>query len=212
MITFINIYKAKIRVRDDVAREHVFTQIFYAFSKISQNVIAKLFWMMKTKSHVDWTTLTWRFKINFEKITIQFSEDFFDLNDKMLVYALIYIIFDFEIMLEMRRLFELLKSYKNCFDFKNAKIFFEHENKNHVIDLMFGAKLSYKLLYILFETELDVLKNYLLKNLILNRIREFMSRASASMFFVFKKTIIFDSVSIIESWIFWLLKINTRFY
>ena len=34
VITFINIYKAKIRVRDDVAREHVFIQIFYAFSKV----------------------------------------------------------------------------------------------------------------------------------------------------------------------------------
>ena len=56
--TFINIYEAKIRVRDDVAREHVFTQIFYAFSKVFQNVIVKLFWMMKTNLHVDWTTLT----------------------------------------------------------------------------------------------------------------------------------------------------------
>ena len=70
VITFINIYEAKIRVRDDAAREHVFIQIFYAFSKLFQNVIMKLFWMMKTNSHVDWTTLTWRFEINFEKITI----------------------------------------------------------------------------------------------------------------------------------------------
>ena len=95
--------------------------------------------------------------------------------------------FDAEITSEMRRLFEFLKSYKNCFDFKNAEILFEYENENHVIDLMFGAKPLYESLYILFETEFDVLKNYLLKNLILNRIREFTSRASASMFFVFKK-------------------------
>ena len=53
VITFINIYEAKIRVRDNVAREHVFIQIFYAFSKVSQNVIMKLFWMIKTNSHVD---------------------------------------------------------------------------------------------------------------------------------------------------------------
>ena len=89
--TFINIYEVKIRVRDGVAREHVFTQIFYAFSKVSQNVIMKLFWMMKINSHVDWTTLTWRFEINFEKITIQFSEDFLDFDDKVLVYVLICI-------------------------------------------------------------------------------------------------------------------------
>ena len=143
--------------------------------------------MMKTNSHIDWTTLTWCFEINFEKITIQFFKNFLDFDDKMFVHVLIYITFDVEITSEMRKLLELLKSYENCFDFKNAKTFFEHENKNHVIDLIFGAKLSYKLLYILSEIELDVLKNYLLKNLILHCIRKFINYANASMFFVFKK-------------------------
>ena len=142
---------------------------------------------MKTNFHVDWTTLTWRFKINSEKITIQFFENFLDLDDKMLVYALMCIMFNVEITLEMRRLLELLKSYENCFDFKNAKILLEYENENHVIDLILDAKSSYKPLYILFETELNVLKNYLLNNLILSRIREFTSRVNASMLFVFKK-------------------------
>ena len=105
----------------------------------------------------------------------------------MSVYALICITLDVEITPEMRRLFEFLKSYENCFDSKNAKILFEYENENHVIDLMLGAKPSYEPLYIFFKTELDVLKDYLLKNLILSRIREFTNRASASMLFVFKK-------------------------
>ena len=42
MTIFINIYKIKIRIRDDVAREHVSIQIFYTFSKIFQNIIVKL--------------------------------------------------------------------------------------------------------------------------------------------------------------------------
>ena len=42
MIIFINIYEVKIQIRDDVARKHVFIQIFYAFSKVFQNVIVKL--------------------------------------------------------------------------------------------------------------------------------------------------------------------------
>ena len=167
--------------------------------------------MMKTNSHVDWTTLTWRFEINFEKITIQFFKDFLDLDDKVFVYALICIMFDIEITLEMRKLFEFLKSYENCFDFKNAETLFEHENEDHVIDLILDTKPSYELLYILFEIEFDVLKNYLLKNLILNRIREFTSWTNASIFFVLKKTIIFDSMSIIKNWMLWSLKINARF-
>ena len=186
MITFINIYEIKIRVRDGVTREHVFIQIFYMFSKVFQNVIVKLFWIMKANSHVDWTTLTWRFEINFEKI-IQFFENFFDFNDKMLVFVLMCITFDVEIMSEMRRLFEFLKSYENCFDFKNTEILFEYENKNYVINLISDAELSYESLYIFFEIEFDVLKNYLLKNLTLNCIQEFMNRANTSTLFVFKK-------------------------
>ena len=96
-------------------------------------------------------------------------------------------IFNIEIASKMHRLFELLKSYKNCFDFKNAKTLFEHENEDHVINFVFDTKLSYELFYTLFKTELDILKNYLLKNLTLNRIREFTSHASALMLFVFKK-------------------------
>ena len=87
----------------------------------------------------------------------------------------------------MRRLLKLLKSYENCFDFKNAETFFEYENENHVIDLMLDAEPSYESLYTFFEIKLDVLRDYLLKNLTLNRIQEFTSRASASMLFVFKK-------------------------
>ena len=75
-----------------------------------------------------------------------------------------------EIASKMRKLLTFLKNYENCFDFKNAKTFFEHENENHVINFLSSAKLSYKSFYILFKTELEILKNYLLKNLTLNYI------------------------------------------
>ena len=88
----------------------------------------------------------------------------------MFIYVLICITFDVEITFEMRKLLEFLKSYKNCFDFKNAKTFFKHENENYVIDLIFDAKPLYESRYILSEIEFNVLKDYLLKNLILNRI------------------------------------------
>ena len=76
---------------------------------------------------------------------------------------------------------------KNYFDFKNTKTFFEHENEDYIINLVFDAKPLYKSLYIFFETEFNVLINYLLKNLILSRIQELMSLANVLILFVFKK-------------------------
>ena len=81
-----------------------------------------------------------------------------------------YSMFDVKITLKMRKLFEFLKNYKNCFNFKNAQIFFKHENKSHVIDFILDAKSLYESFYILVKIELDRLKNYLLKNLSLNCI------------------------------------------
>ena len=75
-----------------------------------------------------------------------------------------------EITLKMRKLFIFLKSYENCFDFKNAETFLEHENEYHVIDFLSSAESSYESFYIFFKIKFEILKNYLLKNLILNCI------------------------------------------
>ena len=80
-----------------------------------------------------------------------------------------------------------LKLYKNCFNSKNAEMLFTHKNENHVIDLKFDKKSSYDFLYALSEKKFQVLRNYLLKNLALNHIREFFSLARTSILFVFKK-------------------------
>ena len=47
-----------------------------------------------------------------------------------------------------------LKSYENCFDSKNAEMFFTHKNENHVINLKFKKKSSYDSFYALSEKEL----------------------------------------------------------
>ena len=45
------------------------------------------------------------------------------------------------------------KSYKNCFDLKNAEMFFTHKNKNHVINLKFDKRSSYDIFYALLKKE-----------------------------------------------------------
>ena len=101
---------------------------------------------------------------------IQFFKNFFNFNDKIFVYTLICNNLNIEFASKMRKLFTFLKSYKNYFDFKNAKILSEHKNENHVIDFLLDAKSSYELFYIFFKTKFKILRNYLLKNLILNYI------------------------------------------
>ena len=80
-----------------------------------------------------------------------------------------------------------LKLYENCFDSKNAKMLFTHENENYVINLKFEKKSLYDLFYAFSKKEFQILQNYLLKNFALNRIREFFNFVKTSMLFVFKK-------------------------
>ena len=80
-----------------------------------------------------------------------------------------------------------LKLYENYFDSKNAEMFFTHEDENHVINLKSEKESSYDSLYAFSKKELQILRNYLLKNLALNRIREFFNLVETSMLFIFKK-------------------------
>ena len=55
--------------------------------------------------------------------------------------------FNVDFVQQMLILLFKLKSYDNCFDSKNVKMFFTHENENYVINLKFDKKSSYDLLY-----------------------------------------------------------------
>ena len=80
-----------------------------------------------------------------------------------------------------------LKLYEDCFDSKNAEIFLMHKNENYIIDLKLEKKSSYDLLYAFLKKKFQVLRNYLLENFALNRIREFFNFVKILMLFVFKK-------------------------
>ena len=80
-----------------------------------------------------------------------------------------------------------LKLYENCFNLKNAEMLLTHENEDHVINLKFEKKLSYGSFYAFSKKKFQVLQDYLLENLALNRIREFFNFVETSMLFVFKK-------------------------
>ena len=103
------------------------------------------------------------------------------------MFVLICNNFDADFAQQMSVLSFKLKSYENCFDSKNAKMLFIHENENHVINLKFDKKSLYDFFYALSEKKFQVLWNYLLKNLTLNRIRKFFNFVETLILFIFKK-------------------------
>ena len=72
------------------------------------------------------------------------------------------------------------------FNSKNIFTFFEYKNKINSINLLFKKKLLYRFLYFLFTKKLDILQNYFLKNLILDRICKSINFVEISILFVLK--------------------------
>jgi len=79
-----------------------------------------------------------------------------------------------------------IKNYNNVFDLKNAFILLNYKKKNYNINLLLNKKSLYELLYSFFEKKLNILQEYLLKNLTLNKIRKFINFVNALIFFVLK--------------------------
>ncbi len=79
-----------------------------------------------------------------------------------------------------------IKNYNNVFDLKNAFTLLNYKKKNYNINLLSNKKFLYKLLYFFFEKELNILQEYLLKNLTLSKICKFISLVNISILFVLK--------------------------
>ena len=73
------------------------------------------------------------------------------------MFVFIYNNFSAEFTQQILILLFKLKSYENYFDSNNAKMFFTHENENHVISLKFNKKSSYDFLYALSKKKFQIL-------------------------------------------------------
>ena len=85
---------------------------------------------------------------------------------------------------------ELSEDYlylREMFDNELAKMLFEQDYENHVIDLIENKKFLYMLLYNLFQIELTELRRYLNDALIKRWIKFLVSFANVSILFMFKK-------------------------
>ncbi len=87
-----------------------------------------------------------------------------------------------DVLKEMRN----IKNYNDVFNSKNVFIFLNYKKKNYNINLLLNKKSLYELLYFFFKKKLNILQKYLLKNLVLNKIRKYINLINASMLFVLK--------------------------
>ena len=70
------------------------------------------------------------------------------------IFALICSNFNADFAQQILMFLFKLKLYKDCFDSKNAEMFFTHENENHVINLKFEKESSYNSFYALSKKKL----------------------------------------------------------
>ena len=78
------------------------------------------------------------------------------------------------------------------FDSKSTNMLTTYDEHDHDIDLMSNKKNSYEFLYNMFQKKFEALRNYIQKNLALNKIKHSMIDVDAFVFFVSKKTENFD--------------------
>jgi hypothetical protein len=183
----VGAYKATVKLRDGAGREHVTTQVFYAFPKVARDVIIGLPWLMEANPNIDWHTLTWRYQIKRDKIVIDSPEGFLDSTKNVPVFALVCSSLGPGSTPVVRRIPEPIQSFEDCFDPKRAEMLPEHGDADHAIELLPGTEPPYGPLYALSEKELHVLRDYLLENLASGRVRESISQAGAPVLFVPKR-------------------------
>jgi len=120
---------------------------------------------------------------------LKFSKKILKFEKSIFVFVFICCNFDTNEKFRLRNVFrkiQNIKNYNNVFDLKNVSILFDYKKKNYSINLLSNKKFLYKLLYFFFEKEFDILQEYFLKNLILNRICKFINFVDTLILFVSK--------------------------
>ena len=164
----------------------MFNQLFYFFQDTMYFVIMRLSWMMKTNSLIDWVTMTWRYIIIKNRMTLETFENFtISMNKNIVIYALMC---SFESLKnEFKKILMFISNFKHMFDSKSTSMLITHDEHNHDIDLMLNKTSSYEFLYNMFQKKFKTFREYIQKNLALNKIKHSIIDVEAFVLFVFKK-------------------------
>ena len=182
----INTYKMNTQIRDTRKRQYAFNQLFYFFQNTTYLVIMRLSWMMKTNFLIDWVTLTWRYIIIKNRMTLKTLENFIvSMNENTIVYALICF---FESQKnELKKILLSISNFKNMFDLKSTNMLLTHDEHDHDIDLMSNKTSSYEFLYNMSQKKFETLREWIQKNFARDKIKHSMIDVETFVLFVLKK-------------------------
>ena len=140
---------------------------------------------MKINFSVDWITFTWRFEIACDKIIINSFKEFLKSKNNISIFALICSNFNADFVQQILIFSFELKLYKDCFDSKNAKMFFTHENENHVINLKSEKKIIvWFILRVFGKRILNFIKLFIEKSRVESHSRVFQLRRNINIVYI----------------------------
>ena len=189
------VYQVRYQLIDTWEQSQNCEHIFYILNKAESALILELSALKAECIQIDCRTKTWHFNIENRSMKVQFSAEFVQkIKNESTVYAILWAESADSVELTvhiqsagvMPALSKKYDSYTDVFSEENADLLSAHKVSDHAIDLN-EKKLLYDLLYNLFNTELEVLRDYLENVLVKNWIRHSVSSAETLILFVLKK-------------------------
>ena len=178
--------------------------LFYAVNFENFDIILNISMLIDNFIVLNSTTTNWRFKVNNFKLILKTSKIFTkNLKKKLVVFVLICANVDKSTsnQFQILKIFKQIKDFESIFDDKMIEILIDDKNVHDVIDLIKKNRRSC-FCTICFKRNLTKLRRYIENVLIKKWIKHFVSFVDSSIFFVFKKTMIYVYV--------WITKNSTR--
>ena len=172
---------------------HNCEHIFYTLDKNEFKLILDLLTLEKKQIKIDCEMWEWCFEIELQSLSLKESSEDFEqsLKKESMICALLWVqsVFISVCLQDIKLTLTISVSYSNYADvfLKNEVSWLSaHEKHDHTIEIN-EKEPSYKSLYNLFKTELNVLRKYLDNILMKSWIKHSVNSADAPVLFVSKK-------------------------
>ena len=186
-------YLVTYQLKDSWDQKHNCEHIFYALDKNEFKLVLDLLTLEKKQIKIDCEMWEWCFEIKLQSLSLKESSEDFEqsLRKESMICALLWVqsVFISVHLQDIKLTLTISVSYSDYADVflkKEVSWLSAHEKHDHTIEIN-EKEPSYKSLYNLFKTELNVLRKYLDNILEKSWIKHSVNSVSVSVLFVLKK-------------------------